>query len=364
MRTHEIIKKLRSKCLPSSDDKVWKQWVDYKERGTKDLEELLNSGTIRDSLKRKAIFLLLVPSSEYNPIYWKKEVGNFYHKPNFLKTLNPDLLIFATDLIVDFHTMLKPLHCDKPTHYATGGGGITLSMSIPDKYHDALYFYNDCIMLLLALLPEEQCERIFPLFSLRDISTYCNMEESSGYNPFLNLLYSAVDEKWKKRSDTVMRQIISDELAGNTKPREEWENALDGYAYAVGLQLCEKKLDYSVDLFASQIQFLASEKNHGKELIDIWKVHRIFQILSADIYKEIRYQVAKLVISRKNGFSVYSKETMESAEMMLREFEQRDENLVLQINSAIKKYKKTLEENKLEESRKKRLEDEMMDKMK
>lgn len=363
MKTKIIIEKLQRKWFPSEDDKAWKQWVDYKKRETKDLIELLTSD-VRDSLKRRVIFLLLVPSAEFNPIYWTEEVGKFYHKFDFLKTLAPDLLAYTTDLVVEFYTMLKPMHHDKPENFAQGGGGITVFWSVPDKYHDALYNYNNCILQLLTILPEVECERIFPLFSLRDISTYWDLEDASGYNPFQSLLYSDVNEKWKKQADAIMRQIIIDELSGKTKPREEWENALKCYAYIITLQLYGEKLPYSVDLFADQIQFLVSEKNYGEELINCWNVVKIFHILSADTYKEIRYKVAKfMVVGNKSEFSIHSDETLQGAIMMLDELVLEDE-LVSRIQSKIEEYNKKSVESENEKITAQNAEDKILSQMK
>lgn len=364
MKTKIIIEKLQRKWFPSEDDKIWKQWVDYKRRETGDLIKLLNCD-IRDSLKKRAIFLLIVPSSEFNPIYWTEEVGKFYHKFDFLKTLNPGLLSYVTDLIVEFYGMLMPMHCDKPKHYTEGGGGITVFWSVPDKYHDALYYYNNCILQLLTILPEEQCDRIFSLFSLRDISTYWNMEDASGYNPFQSLLYSDVNEKWKKQADGKMRQIIIDELSGKTKPREEWENALKCYSYIITLQLYGEKIPYSVDLFADQINFLVSEDHYGEELINSWNVVKLLQILSADIYKEIRYKVAKfMVVGNKGEFSIHSEETLQGAKMMLDEFGQDEKELTQRIQSAIEEYEKKSIESKNEKSLAEKSEDKIMSQMK
>jgi len=214
------------------------------------------------------------------------------------------------------------------------------------------------------MLSEEQCERIFPLFSLLDISTYSNMEDASGYNPFQNLLYSKVDEKWKRRADSKMRQIINDELAGRTKPREEWENAMRCYAYIIKLQLYSEDLPYAVDLFADQIQFLVSKEHYGNKLIDDWKVARIFQVLSADIYKEVRYRVARFVVSgNKDEFKVWNEEALQGAKMMLCEFGQDDKELARKIQSAIDEGKKRSVERQGEQSVAKKVEDDIMSQM-
>jgi len=360
-RVEVFVKSFQKKWFPTDDDRVWKRWVDYKRRELRDLIGLLNSD-VRDSFKRRVVFLLLVPTEELNPIYWTEEVGKFYQKIDFLKTLNPGLLSYATDLIVEFYAMLKPMHCDSPSHYSQGQrGGVILHFSVTDKYHEALSFYNDCILLLLTLLPEEQCEKIFPLFSLRDISTYNDLENFSGYRPFRNLLRSKVDEKWKKRADATMRQIVKDELAGRTKPRENWENALQQYAKAIDI----RDLNYSVDLYADQIQFLVSEEHYDYELIDDWMVGQIFQILPANTYRKIRHQVAKFIVFGNSGnFKDWLNINLEYAKMMLNEFGQDDNDLAQRIQSAINEGDKQFAECQNEQTKIKKAEDDIISQMK
>ncbi|MDP1619744.1 MAG: hypothetical protein Q8M12_01965, partial [bacterium] len=54
-----FIEGLKNKWFPTGDDKMWKQWVDYKRRGTRDLRDLLRSD-VNDSFKRRSLFLLIV----------------------------------------------------------------------------------------------------------------------------------------------------------------------------------------------------------------------------------------------------------------------------------------------------------------
>ncbi|MDD4761907.1 MAG: hypothetical protein PHZ25_02710 [Candidatus Pacebacteria bacterium] len=319
-----FVKRIQSRWFLTSDDKVWKEWVDFKQREAKDLVKLLTSD-VKDNFKRRAIFLLLVPSKDFNPIYWKEGVGDFYQGFDFVETLTPDLLSYATDLVVEFYVMLKK--------------------SVTDGYNKALRFYNACILWLLEIVSEEQQERIFPLFSLRDISIFRDETFFSGYNPFESLLFSKVDEKWKKLADAMMRQIIKDELSGKTKPREEWENALQCYAFIIQLMMprdINKKLHYSVDLLADQILFLFSEDHYGNKLINSWDFPRVLQFLSsADVYKELRYRIAKFVVfNNKEEFRVWNKETFQAAEMMLKEFGQSDYELAQRIQTAIEESEK------------------------
>ena len=342
-----LLKRLKSKWFPSKEDITWKKWVDFKSRETRDLVGLL-SQAVNDSFKKRALFLLTVPSAAVNPIYWKGDIGKFYHGSDILDKLTPDLLNYAAELITQFVIALRPMHCDRPKHLVSGGGGITMYMSIPDKYHDALRFYNNCILNFLVKLPAEQGEKLFPLFSLNDISTFWNMDDASGYNPFQHLLYiKELDEKWKRVADLAMRKIVQDEVAGKTKPREEHEDALRCYARIVQMQLYGE-LTYSVKLFGEQVQCLMDNRNPDAHLIDNWHVIRIFKLLSDDSYKELRHQLARFVVLENTGefskFSIYSSETAEAANQMLEEFGD-DQELVEKVKILIEEGEKRKAEN-------------------
>jgi hypothetical protein len=318
-----LVEAMKDEWFPAEEEGAWKEWVDYKKRETRDLISMLVSD-VKDGFKRRALFLLIVPSADFNPIYWKEEIGKFYCGYDFVKTLTPDLLSYAVDLIAEFSAILKPLHCDRPQNFVDGGGGFRVYMSIPDKYHTALRFYNNCILTMIVKLPEEQGEKLFPFFSLNDISTFWNMDEASGYNPFRQLLcIKELDERWKKAADLAMRNIIQDEVTGKTEPREDHEDALRCYASIIQMQLYGE-LTYSVKLFGEQVQFLMDNRNPNVHLIDSWHIIKMFKLLSDDFYKELRHQTARFVvlenITEFSNFSVYNEESRQAAEQMLAEF--------------------------------------------
>lgn len=334
-----LVQELRSKWFPTEEDKTWKQWVDYKRRESGDLIKLLASD-VRDSFKKRALFLLLVPSADFNPIYWTQEVGKFYHRLDLLNTLSLDLLVYVAEVVTKFCELLRPMFWDRPENVVEGGGGLMVFMQIPDKYHDALCFYNNCILSLLILLPTEQAEKIFPLLSLRDISTYSNMENESGYTPFKHLLYSErIDEKWKKAADAAMRQIILSETSGDTRPREKWENALRCYANIVQSQLYGDKLILPVEFFADQIQFIMDNRQQDSGLIENWDVIKIFHLLPGDVYKDLRHTISRYAVLEEkgeySGYTVYSGETLDAANQMLDEFGDSDPELVAKLEALI-----------------------------
>ncbi len=299
-------------------------------RGRGDLVRLLTSD-VRDSFKRRALFLLIVPSAYFNPLYWTNDVGH-YHGTNFLKDLPTDLLRYVAELVIEFCVALTPLHCDRPEHHTAGGGGIIVFWSVLDRYHDVLVFYNNCIVELLGLLPPDEGEKLFPLFSLNDISTFSGLEESSGYHPFRYLLRAEkVGERWKREADAAMRKIVENELGGKARPRGPWENALNCYAQAIQEQLYDK-LTYSVELFASQMQFLMDNRAHSDLLlIDGRRVIRVFNLLPGDAYKELRHTLSRYAVLESEGklwgFSLSDKETFQAVHAMLEEFGEDDREL-------------------------------------
>ncbi len=171
------------------------------------------------------------------------------------------------------------------------------------------------------------------------------MDDCSGYNPFQSLLYSSVDEKWKRNADTKMRQIIKDELAGKIEPREDWEDALKCYARIINFMLYCKEPKYSDDMFADQIAFIVSKEHYAKKLIDSWNVAMILNKLSAGVYKNIRYQVAQfMLLSSEDVFSIWSESSLAGAYSMLAELGDGDEELIQKIQLEIDKYHKNSEE--------------------
>ena len=194
------------------------------------------------------------------------------------------------------------------------------------------------------------------------------MEDASGYNPFNSLLYvKNIDEKWKRMADMAMRKIIQDEVAGKTKPREDWERALHCYARIIQAQLyC--KLKYSRELFADQMQFLVDDQHFGNHLIDNYHVGRIFSILSGSEYKELRHRIARFVVmDDKEEFSrffVYSKGTSEAANQMMTEFGDSDSELADKLKKLIKEGGEREAESANHNNREKEVEENILAQMK
>lgn len=305
-----FINGLRKRFFPSEEDKAWKQWVDFKNRDKNDLIGLLTSG-VGDSFKRRALYLLFIPSSDFKIIYWERPIENFHYGTDFLKSLTVDLLDYVVELIIGFYSALKPMN------------GVVVS--IPDKYRDALNYYNTCILCLLALLPEEKAEKIFPYFSLKDITSFWNMDCASGYNPFGKLLLAkGISERWKREADVKMRKIVLGEISGKTKSREEWEEAIHNYADFVMTLISRKAIKhYPLELFISQVQFIMDNRKDQKKLIKDWQLFMLFKLLAGDKHEELRHTIARYALLEDNSefsrFCIYDL-TRPAVEYILREF--------------------------------------------
>lgn len=274
--------------------------------------------------RKRAIFLLLVPSADFNSLYWNEKVGRFYHDANFLKLINSsENLNYAADLIFDFCSELRFKHTGKSHVSVFGGDGVTFYVPVMEKFHAPLSFYNACIIELLPLLPEERAKKLFSFFSLLDISTYCNIEYASGYNPFASLLTSeSVDEKWKRLADFKMTMIVEKELSGKAKPREKWEKAFQQYV-SIFQNMLYGELKYPKHLYVRQLKFILERSAHNPEIHD-WQFIRIFNLIPEKSYKDLRYAVARYALLEKKDssrcFSIYSEETKLFVDLVKKEF--------------------------------------------
>jgi len=361
MRTRDLpifVREFLTEWFPTAEDAIWKQWVDRgpRAREQSDLVGLLTSD-VRDSFKRRALYLLVVPSKKFNPIYWKKEeIGGFYGEKGFLDalpSLSFDLLLYVAGLVSGFCLRLKKLHNDR---------------SSSGEWHDALSFYSCCILKLLSLLPMEKSEELFLLYSLRSISTSSDRGGASAYTPFGLLLYSKeVGEYWKVRADSMMWEIIRSELAGKSKPREQWEDALSCYARIVEAYLWNDS-PYSVELFESQIDFLLRHHSTICPLIIGYRLPKMFDVLSGDKRKDLRHRIARASILEYEEddwrrFSVRNEIDIRTANRVMREYPD-DVELVDCLRFCVKSYKRRVMEDARREAEKKKREEDILAQMK
>lgn len=358
--------------FPRGEDAIWKEWVDTISRGEwNSLVSLLGSD-VRDSFKKRALFLLIVPSDEFNPLYWR---GTTTLKPYCgerflcaLRVLSSKLLSYCADLVCDFCSELRKDFCDRPESFAERARSMTIFCTIPDKWHEVLWTYNKFILELLALLSEEEGEKLFRLYSLRDISVFSNMEDASGYSPFEQLLRSKdIAEYWKVKADLKMRNIIRAEIAGQSKPREEWEEALVCYASIINRFVWDDVPLYPLGLFESQVRFLAEYHTAEQPLIEGWKLPKLLRALSGSD-SGFRHQILHTLVVdyRKDDwrrFSVSGEGDVEVARQWMSEFRD-DRELVDRLSALVDEFnaREVAEKERVDE--KKRAQDDTLAKMK
>lgn len=294
-------KRLRKNFFPIEEDDAWKQWVDFKNRGYQDLVNLLSSD-VGDGFKKRALFLLIAPPVHFNVLYWKKETYKYLpERYDFIRKLSADQLNFATDLIIKFYSAWKLAYLDEAKSLFMEGKGSTVQNPVLSELRNTLHFYNTCIMHLLALLPEEKAEKIFPLFLLTE-----DLSPSRGYRPFSDLMRDRrIDEKWKKAADSRIREIILSEISGR-KPIEGRRATIEEYADIVAETL-DDKLKYSVELYISQIRFIMDNSGGQGGLIDNCHAINIFVFFSRKKHKAFRRTLAEyLLLEKVEGFSRFA----------------------------------------------------------
>lgn len=318
----KFVEDLARKLFSSSNDDVWKNWVDYKQKNENELIKLLHSD-VRDEFKKRALFLLLAPSVEQNVLYWGKEIRSVSLNDDFFVKLHPDLLGCAADLVITFVTKIISMY-NREKVFSDDGRRMSFLVKVPGLQLDNLCSYNRYILALIPKVSEEKAEKMFSLFSLLDIYSYSGIDEASGYHPFFDLLNSEIiDEKWKRKANEKMIKIIKNELSGAIKPREEWEDALRQYAELISRQLYDK-VHYSLEFFVEQLQFIMDNRAGQSGLIHSWNVIKLFVLLPGEEYRPLRHSIARYVILEDRSgfckFSIYDENTESAAKLILEQF--------------------------------------------
>lgn len=225
----------------TEEDRVWEEWLglEKRRRESRDLADLIRSD-VRDEFKARAITILLAPAFRFVPFKWDEDPHTSLKNYLFLnmielKSLPEKLLRFTAELVCNNIDLVRERMNN-------------------DEGRDALYTYNNYVIVFLGVLPaeDELTQRLFDRFSINDPVVFWNMYDASGYNPLERLFWAEnVPEHWKRLADEQMRRVIMAEVSGEANPREEWEEALSRYSYAIQLPLGAERPVYSNELFVS-----------------------------------------------------------------------------------------------------------------
>jgi hypothetical protein len=325
----DFVLEQKSKYFLAEDDELWKQWVDYKNRDVKGLISLLYSD-VGDPFKRRALFILFVPSKEYNFIY----CGDSIHVPyihtdlSFLDKLNQELLDYTKNVIVHFKTMVEK-HSFKMFDH---------------EYCNLFRLYNRCILHLLTLLSKDKGREIWEFYSLVDIKLV-----NDHYHPFGSLLgVDSLDEYWKRKADVQMRNIILSKSGDKS-----------AYAYVVISQLYNK-LNYSAKFFAEQIQFILEMGKADK--LDFYLLN-FLKFLNDDHYKKLCHEVVRVIFLKTNKYYLSGEKDFQVVVHIREEFSD-DLELIQKIEELEQQQKESLLNDKMQQEEAKEKEVKLLTAMK
>jgi hypothetical protein len=317
-----------------AQDSTWDEWLEMNppwKRVCRDLVELLRID-VSNNFKARAIVILLAPALKFSPFEWNSEdeldrnyLGNdridCTSLPQQLQLFIAQLLLVNVDAVI--------------------------STGFNEKLYDTLFAYNRGILQMLAILPEDEplAGELFKRYFLNDPVAFSGMEDSSGYNPFQELMgCDNISEKYKWLADRKMQEIVRAEEEGWAAPRHHWENALKCYVCILGSNLFKKVFPYGVELFAEQVTFVLSLPNiKNRALFECHHLGKMFDILSDDSYKHLRHCIARYVVLENDDvshgmFRVSSDEAREVSRRILEEFGTEDGALRMRIECLLLEY--------------------------
>jgi len=304
-----LIKRWKEKFFSEESERVWEEWVDFDKRDWKDLKDLVQDGGVRPEFKARALFIMLTPELSWCPFYWVDHEAFFDRYKGYpglgfsfnLSGLSAELLCYVADLIKVFYQSVKNRRSE--------------------DFVGTMSIYNNYVINLLARLPEEWAEDLFPIFEINDPTVWCNIDAASGYNPLERLFaHPKVNERWKREADAKIRQVILDEICGRSEPRADHEEALKRYADMIQLQMYKNRMTYSQAFFVDQIRFIAnlSPAKRDRPLIDSWKITAILKMIATEYDDDLLYRFSRFILADGGGkFVAHNQSTIEAAKLML-----------------------------------------------
>lgn len=325
-------------AFTQNQEAVWREFVNASAGHEYDLDrdflrESILNGDYQMCFKRRMLLTYLIPARELVSFYCPAQGRFYFVGPSFTispsdieKKIPSDLYQLAAELVCAFKYFLE-----------NNRDGV---MEIKARdVDDLLYDYNKILIELLVLVPEECQEQVYNHISLHSAVAYY------GYEPFIEMMRTGGNEKWKRSADFTMRQCVVEELEGRLQPTSgNSDSAVSWYLRLVlDVVNCElgheRALSYSLDLLADQLAFI--EKNvrtHKEKMKNIDIYERTFGHYM-DIYKPIRKTLARiLVLSHKGSdmsFIWHSSDRLKFAKELLAEFGHHDSELCDELTKVI-----------------------------
>ena len=289
-------KKWRDLFTPK-DNIAWVNWINHEKREEQDLKNLL-SRDVRDSIKARALYLLLVYDRNCGDIYWNRKLYALFGEITFPEILSPRLLNFTANMIVEFFPKISDLREPSDNH--------------------AFYFYCNAMINLMTLLEIEESKMLLEHFPLNDYQT--KSEESTECKPFSMLIN---DKLVPDQLKSIATNRMIETMLQLKKEHGSYDKMLNNFANTILLNLHSKDLiPYGTDLFAKQIDFLIRERSR-KKIINDFNVGTILSIFDSEEYMELRKRFIKFVVL-ENGNQRYNANDdaeLNTARRMLSEIE-------------------------------------------
>jgi len=325
--------------LSPEDEKVWKMWTDSAGDTEKSVKEIL-TGQYSDKFKKRVLCGMILNSANINPPFDNNKTRQIYSwEWTMFDSLSSDLWGYAARVICKIISR--------------------------GKTETINYLESWTIHVISKLIPgNKDAENLYRIYQK--------------YFSGKPLFYTTVGIEWKKKLDTEKREQMREQLK-TTHSVDEHVKLLKNYANVVIWQFPDND-DY-IDFYADQMSFIldnfenyTEEKIYFncaiklKDLFDLNKADRIFEVLKNKKYTEIRHRVAHSTLSKKNS-AIGGDTERKAVQKILDEFGETFEVYLSDMLSAydeeekLKKEKREIED-KQEKARRKKERETLLAKMK
>lgn len=340
----------RERLLSKAYESTWRRWVELMsiQSHPQELFNLLKDTSIGDPYKARALCVLLAPSFDKIPCYWKEREGEESYAGNckelfkLVGSLSLELTLFLADLVLELYPHLK-MH----SHFK--------------NHADALRSFNRLVHELVADLQGVEAARIFPLFEIeeRNLSASSTPREPKFvFDPFKWFLADGrIGRHWKRLVDNDMRARILREFAERTKGQDPNQGE-ELFRYYVDCLLDQiDKAGYDASLLGDQISFIITSTPRNlkeRDLISPNFTPRVFKRLEKEKRTDLVIAFAQFVMSphSRTKIIIHDEESSAAAVLMRgslmgaissAEMAQLDE----MISSSSERLKKRLEQQRL-----------------
>ncbi len=302
---------------------AWQGWLDLKNQELRDLRSMLTDDRFADAHKGRALSILIAPKFGILPFDWKYECDSLRNYTFMLDDFNFSEL---NDSLKQFLFRMLPI-CMKVAQAA--------DMEKDRETRATMFFYRPLVIFALTVLEEEDplATELFELWQPLDPVVFSSMDDASGYDCVSGMLRAKIPVSWKWKTHERMKQIILAELSGEAKPRAKHEEARSRYLEMIQLEFYSGNgFPYETELFAAQVEFLIGEGDlPGKRGFNDYHAQKVLDLLASDVYLHLRRQYVRNAILGDHGeygtFGIYDQERLQTAQNMLDEAEEGDEEL-------------------------------------